>query len=315
LRILTTVPWDLTCPSCHALLAALGAESLRCPECKAAFSREKGIWRLLAKNRQDFFREFLFQYETVRAAENRGAQSLHQLRQLPYRDVSGRRSYEWSIRARSYETLVRRVVRPIERSSSGAQRILDLGSGMGWLAYRLTQRGHDVAAIDLSTSDFDGLGAHRLYDRALLTVQAEFDRLPLGAESVDLAIYNASFHYASSFETTLREALRVLVPRGRVVVMDTPIYRDAESGAAMVREREDAFLARFGFRGSAFGSEGFLTYDRLSALGTELALRWTVFEPWYGLRWWLKPYVARLRRSREPARFKLIVGTRRGDAV
>jgi hypothetical protein len=42
--------------------------------------------------------------------------------------------------------------------------------------------------------------------------------------------------------------LRVLAPRGRVVIMDSPMYRDHSSGLAMVREREEAFERPYGFR-------------------------------------------------------------------
>jgi hypothetical protein len=50
---------------------------------------------------------------------------------------------------------------------------------------------------------------------------------------------------------------------------------------------------------------------RLAAVGHEFALYWELFEPWYGLRWWLKPWIARFRGSREPARFMLLTGRRK----
>ncbi len=266
---------------------------------------------MLSEGRQDVFRAFVEQYETVRTAEGRRLQNPEHLKALPFRDLSRRRPYEWGIRARSFESLLRRVVIPLERASGHALRALDLGSGLGWLAYRLALRGHEVAGVDLLTNDFDGLGVHRQYDRAFVAIQAEFDRLPFPDACLDLVIYNASFHYAQDYPAALREAFRVLTPAGRVVIMDTPIYRDPSSGAAMVREREDAFEAQFGFRGNALASEGFLTYDRLTLLAGELAIRWQFIEPWYGVRWLFKPWFARIRRLREPARFKLVVGHRR----
>jgi hypothetical protein len=94
--------------------------------------------------------------------------------------------------------------------------------------------------------------------------------------------------------------------------MDTPIYRDASSGLAMVREREDALRRRHPSCGQALAAESFLTYDRLDAMERQLGLRWELFQPWYGLRWWSRPWIAHLRGGREPAQFKLVVG-RRGD--
>ncbi|HSY24876.1 MAG TPA: class I SAM-dependent methyltransferase [Polyangiaceae bacterium] len=293
-------------------MLALDEDAQSCAPCGVVYRREDGIWRMLGEGRQQAFREFVTQYETVRTAEARRVQDPEHLRALPFRDRSRRRSYEWRIRARSYRALLTRVVGPLEAASHGPRKILDMGSGVGWLAYRLALRGHDVAAIDLVTNDFDGMGLHKHYDRAFTSLQAEFDRLPFQDGSVDLVINNASFHYAADYAATLREALRVLAPDGRIVIMDTPIYRDGTSGQRMVQERENAFERRYGFRGT--WTEGFLTDDRLAALAVELGLHWEIFEPWYGVRWWIKPWIARVRGGREPARFKLVVGRRRRKA-
>jgi SAM-dependent methyltransferase len=294
-------------------LITVDTDDESCRQCGVTYRRSEGIWRLLAAGRQEALREFIRQYEAVRIAEGRRTQDATHLRALPFRDLSRKRRAEWAMRSRSLRCLIRRVIQPLECNRAGPLTILDLGSGVGWLAYRLALRGHRVMAVDVATNDFDGLGVHRHYDRAFLSVQAEFDRLPIDGQSADVVIYNAAFHYAFDYVTALHEAMRVLAPRGRLVIMDSPIYRDPSSGVAMVREREDAFERAYGFRGNAIDTEGFLTVDRLGELGREAALRWEIFEPWYGVRWWLKPWVARLRGLREPARHKLIVGRRRDE--
>jgi SAM-dependent methyltransferase len=302
----------LSCPSCRVALSPVGSDEERCPRCAVVYRREQGIWRLLPRERLEAFREFVEQYEIVRSAEGWGVQEPHHLQALPFRDLSRRHRYEWHIRSHSYRELIRRVILPRERGSARPLRIADLGSGLGWLANRLAQRGHEVVAIDLVVNDFDGLGAHRLYDCKFVSVQAEFERLPILDGSVDVVVYNASFHYATDYLHTLREALRVLSETGCIVIMDSPLYRDPSSGAAMVRERDDAFERQYGFRGGV--TEGYLTYDRLSQLGRDLQLDWELFEPWYGVRWRLKPWVASVLGWREPARFKLIVGCRLVEA-
>jgi SAM-dependent methyltransferase len=299
--------WDLVCPSCRGVLTAVDPEERVCLRCDVGYRRIGGIWRMLAPGRLEATRGFVERYEAVRMAEGRRLQDSADLRALPFRDRSRERSREWAIRARSYEALIRRVVAPLERPLP-VLRVVDLGSGLGWLAYRLATRGHAVAAVDLVTNDFDGLGVHRRYDRAFLPIQAEFDRLPFADASVDLAIYNASLHYAADYAATLREGLRVLAPGAPIVVLDTPIYRDASSGVAMVRRRDEAFEATLGPHGRAPRSEGFLTYDRLDRLAEELGLRWRFVQPWYGARWAIEPALARFRRTGEPARFKIVVG-------
>jgi SAM-dependent methyltransferase len=266
---------------------------------------------MLVEERREALRAFVEPYETVRAGEKRAVVGPRHLRALPFRDLSRLRRREWSVRAKSFRALIARVVRPREEARGAPLRILDVGSGLGWLAYRLSLRGHDVAAVDLLTNDSDGLGVHRHYGRAFWPIEAEFDRLPFRDASVDLVVYNASFHYAAHYPTTLREGLRVLAADGRLVIMDSPLYRDGSSGASMVRERDDEFQRRYGLRGAR--AEGFLTHERLAGLRTQLGLAWDLVEPWYGVRWWLKPWVAKVRGLREPARFTLIVGRRCGD--
>ena len=89
-------------------------------------------------------------------------------------------------------------------------------------------------------------------------------------EQVDLIIFNASLHYSTRYETTLAEALRVLRPNGQLIILDSPLYRSADSGAQMVREREAAFTQAYGFPSNALLSENYLTEQRLKELAETL---------------------------------------------
>ena len=306
---------DLACPSCRVALAPVSLDLQRCPSCGTGYRRDDGIWRLLREGREDALRPFVAHYEAVRMGEGRRFHQPEQLRALPFRHRSGKHRYEWSIRARSFRALVRHVIRPLERTRSAPLRVLDLGSGLGWLAHRLARRGHDIAAVDLLINDFDGLGVHHHYADAFLSLQAEFDHLPVLDRSVDVVIFNAAFHYAADYLTTLQESARVLDAGGQVVILDTPLYRDASSGIAMVREREATLPWRRPSGEQPLVAESFLTYDRLGVLERQLGLRWQLFQPWYGLRWWSRRWFAHLRGGREPAQFKLVVGRRIRPAV
>jgi SAM-dependent methyltransferase len=288
----------------------LDAAHLRCSNDDVVFEQRDGIWRFLTPEREAHFAQFTSEYQQVREAEGRGSIAAAYYRALPFADLSGRFTTDWSIRARSFDTLSKKVLQPLERAAHRPLLIVDLGAGNGWLSYRLAQRGHRVAAIDLLTNPQDGLGVHIHYDAAFTPVQAEFDRLPFDAAQFDLAIFNASLHYAVDYTTTLREALRVLQPGGQIVVLDSPVYRSGESGAQMVREREAAFTEAYGFPSNALPSENYLTDQRLSDLTEALPVRWQFIQPFYGWHWRLRPLWARLRGRREPARFAVIVGQR-----
>ena len=298
------------CPQCRHALEHVGPDELRCEVDGLTFLREDGIWRFLTPERAAHYRQFLHEYATIRRAEGRGDNDPAYYRALPFEDRTGRHRRDWRIRARSHRAFVESVLEPLEARHQRPLTILDLGAGNGWLSYRLAQRGHQPVAIDLQTNGFDGLGAHAHYDAAFLPVQAEFGHLPFADGQFDLAIFNASLHYATAYAAALGEVLRVLKPEGRLTILDSPVYRDGSSGAQMVREREAAFAHTYGFASNALACENYLTDDRLGELAAALHLRWQIIAPSYGWRWAARPWIARLLRRREPARFLIITGSR-----
>jgi SAM-dependent methyltransferase len=268
----------------------------------------KGIWTALAPQREEYFRQFITEYQHVRSAEGRGSTEAAYYLALPFRDLSGRNQQQWAIRARSFRYLEKRILPQLENTMP-ALDILDLGAGNGWLDYRLALRGHRPVAVDLLTNGSDGLGAASHYLERLPTLfprfQAEFTRLPFANAQFDCAIFNASFHYSESYAETLGEVLRCLRPGGWVVIADSPWYSSAENGEQMLAERRKAFVAKYGFASDAIKSQEYLTEVSLNALAEEFGLSWQIHHPYYGLRWSLRPVIARLKNKREPSEFRI----------
>ena len=280
-----------------------------CSRCGFTISLVKGIYRALTPERSKHFSRFISDYEKVRDKEGRGSASAEYYLALPFQDLSGRNQWQWSIRARTFKYLQRRVLPQIEAERSDAD-ILDIGAGNCWLSYRLAARGHHPVAVDLIDNDADGLGAARHYLARLRSgfprFTAEMDRLPFASNQFDAVFFNASLHYSTNYLTTLREALRCLKRPGYVVVTDSPFYRRQHSGEQMVKEKREEFQRRFGFASDSISSEEFLTQERLSDISLELDLNLQIEKPWYGVQWSLRPVKARLRGKREPAKFYLL---------
>jgi SAM-dependent methyltransferase len=253
--------------------------------------------------------QFVREYRAVRRAEGWGSPDPAYYAALPYRDLTGRYTEIWHIRARSYDTFLTRVLRPLEPE---CLTILDLGAGNGWLSARLARRGHATIALDVLDDPLDGLRTIRHYaeNARPLPVLAEFDRLPLPARSVDLVIFNASLHYSTDYTRTLEESLRALRESGTLVILDSPMYFDPTSGQRMVREREARFLRTYGFASNALECEHFLTTARLDALSSALNVQWQLHTPRVGLLTSARRRLNGLRARREPASFPVIVGSR-----
>lgn len=290
------------CPRCRANL-----NGMECPFCELRMRVDHGIVYALPPDRAAYYARFMEDYNRIREAEGRGSQKDDFYLGLPYRDLSGKNSKQWKIRARSYDCLIKHVLSQNRKVDGG--RILDLGAGNCWVSYRLALAGYSPFAVDLLTNNDDGLGAAEHFRKDLPAMfprfQAELTRLPFQDEQFDAAVFNASFHYAEDYEATLREAFRCVKSGGMVIISDTPWYTHEESGKRMVSERHAAFLKHYGAASDSIASLEYLTDERLRALEEQLSVRWIIHTPRYGFKWAMRPLLAKLCNRREPSRFRI----------
>lgn len=260
-----------------------------------------GVGRALERFRRAYGRH--------RAREGRGPMSLADLLALPFLE-EGRFAAEWAIRSRSFLAFLERVVKPLERRRGGPLRVLDLGAGNGWLCFRLAERGHAPMALDLRIDTVDGLGAAGAYSehvpRMFGRVSASFESLPLVDSAVDLAVFNASIHYATNLERVLTETVRAVAPGGRLAILDSPFYPNEDAGDAMVAEKRRSASTVFGDLADDLTTLPFVEYltpARLAGASRAAGLRWRKERVRYPLAYELRPVRARLAGRRPPSRF------------
>lgn len=304
---------QLRCPQCGNSMGDLPGDhtTLTCSRCNLRMPCRRGVWQALQPGREAHFARFVEDYQSIRASEGRGSTSDDYYLALPYRDLSGRNSGQWAIRARTFRYIEHKILPGIITLARPALRILDLGAGNGWMSYRLATHGHEPIAVDLMTNDQDGLGAAEHYRQSLPSLfprfQAELDHLPFDDSQFDLVIFNASFHYSENYERTMAEALRCARGKGAVIIADTPWYGDEQSGLRMLEERRAGFVQRYGFPSDSLRSLEYLTDQRLARLEAWFGIRWRVHRPYYGIRWHLRPWLAKLRHKRKPSHFRIYV--------
>jgi len=305
---------QLKCPVCRAAMNGLDLKDLSgtktCLTCGFVLSSREGIWRALAPDRQERFRQFIDEYQKVRTLEGRGSSIPDFYLELPYSDITGNNCWQWKIRGGSFRFFEARVLPRMEPGEGRGLNVLDVGAGNCWMSYRLALRGHRPVALDLIDNAQDGLGAARHYFAHLpspfVRFQAEMDHLPFGDHQFDLLIFNASFHYSEDYIPTVSEALRCLRRPGYLVIIDSPFYRREDSGRLMVMERRAAFTRKFGFPSDSVPSREYFTGETLTELAHAFQLSRRVEKPWHGLGWALRPIRARLLRQREPSQFLII---------
>lgn len=254
--------------------------------------------------------DFRRAYAEQRAREGRRLDRV-QLYAVPYLE-HGPLARQWSVRARTYEAFMRRVLLPEAARLTRPLRMLDIGAGNGWLCHRAARAGCEATALDFRDDDVDGLGAARTFldtnaarfDR----VAASFESLPVASASVDVAVFNASLHYATDLSRVLCEAHRAVRPGGRLVILDSPFYAHDEHGRAMIAEKRRNATAQFGERGAVLLAPPFIEYltrDRLCRASEGLHLHWRHWRVRYPLWYECRGLVARMKGRRPPSRFDL----------
>lgn len=154
------------------------------------------------------------------AADLAGLEALRQRRResaRAYFDRIAATFGEQLLPGRTWEGLARSLLLLAPRA-----RYADLGIGDGLLTLMLSEVAERVTAVDISQEMLTQL-AERARKRGIdnvETVLGEIEDLPLPDASFDVAVLSQALHHAEAPEQALAEARRILVPGGRVLVID-----------------------------------------------------------------------------------------------
>jgi ArsR family transcriptional regulator len=101
-------------------------------------------------------------------------------------------------------------------------RVADLGCGDGYLTIEASRWASRVIAIDRSKVVLERARdlARRRRVRNVTWRRGEIERLPIADAAVDVAILSQALHHAGDPVRALAEATRIVVPGGRVLVLD-----------------------------------------------------------------------------------------------
>lgn len=113
-------------------------------------------------------------------------------------------------------------------------RVADLGCGEGYLTVEASRWASKVIAVDRSKAVLDrarALASRRKVSNVTWK-KGNLEKLPIEDASVDVALLSQALHHAKDPARALAEAARIVVPGGRVLLLDL-----REHGETWVRER------------------------------------------------------------------------------
>lgn len=108
------------------------------------------------------------------------------------------------------------------------RRVLDLGAGAGHVSYRVAPHVQSVTALDPSREMLSVVERESL-SRGIPNIETRTGvstAIPFGDGTFDCIVSRYSAHHWSDLQTALAECFRVLVPGGRILMMDSSSPRE-----------------------------------------------------------------------------------------
>ncbi len=176
-----------------------------------------GLWREVLTANEDS-PEF--------AADLAGLETLRERRrgeQRAYFDRVAASFGEQLLPGRTWEGLARSLILLAPRA-----RYADLGVGDGLLTLMLAEVASTVTAVDLSPAMLAQLNARAKQKgiKNIATVEGDIASLPLPEASHDVVVMSQALHHAKEPLRALQEAARILVPGGRLLVIDLLAHQE-----------------------------------------------------------------------------------------
>jgi ubiquinone/menaquinone biosynthesis C-methylase UbiE/DNA-binding HxlR family transcriptional regulator len=135
--------------------------------------------------------------------------------------------------------------------------IADLGAGEGAFALLLAQRAKKVIAVDSSAKMVE-VGREQAQRYGVVNIDyrlGDMEDLPIDSASVDLVFFSQSLHHALHPDRAVNEASRILIPGGRILILDLVKHRFEEARELYADEwlgfsetELEAMLEQAGFR-------------------------------------------------------------------
>jgi ubiquinone/menaquinone biosynthesis C-methylase UbiE len=163
--------------------------------------------------------------------------------------------YESGWRGRLHHEIADKAIDLALAGSARPRRVLDVGCGTGYLLRGLAVRvpeARELAGIDAAPAMIE-TARTMAGDRRIRFATATAEHLPYRDETFDLVISTTSFDHWSDQRAGLAECFRVLVPGGRLVLIDlfsgwlVPTLVAGRRGKARTKRRAARLLADAGF--------------------------------------------------------------------
>jgi len=147
---------------------------------------------------------------------------------------------EWRARSASASRLTRYLSR-----RSRPPTVLELGCGNGWLSNRLSESARFVVGADRNRYELEQAVRVFSQNSRLVFLETDIFSAPFSAGRFDVIVLASVIQYFRDLPVLLKALPRYLEPHGEIHIMDSPLYSDTETEAAV--QRSQRYYSSLGF--------------------------------------------------------------------
>jgi len=139
------------------------------------------------------------------------------------REIARQNEETWDSRAKTYDAFFRSTQRKLVSLLELGDKpyVLDLGCGTGWtLRYAANRWQGEFYGVDISSKMVERAQAKSRSYGNLHFYKSRVEELPFDDDFFDVVLSSYAFHHFSNPEKALREANRVLKPKGKLYILD-----------------------------------------------------------------------------------------------
>jgi len=158
-------------------------------------------------------------YLELRSTENR-VYSDQIVAQLPFADAKQVNKDEWKARS----CALKRLIAYLQKKSNPG-KILELGSGNGWLSKNLADSLSTSSVVAMDVNENELLQGRRVFKHVqnLEFIYGDIFSYPFET-NFDIIVLAGTIPYIEDLQSLLRRLLNLLSPTGEMHILDSPIY-------------------------------------------------------------------------------------------
>ena len=195
----------LICPNCKSNNLSLKTTEVKesdvvdgtitCTTCEASFEIKDGIPSFLSKA------EHVVEKEKAESKES-----------VPLKEFDFERLLKSNFRSIKEQLQLKK-----------GQKILDIGTGTGWLIVELAEEGYECIGLDIKKDFSEVNKADKNVRTSVGLVLADMNNTPFSDEIFDVVTVSGVIHHSEDMDRTIAEIKRVLKYGGKIAITSEPI--------------------------------------------------------------------------------------------